>query len=38
MDSIAGWLKEVRNNSHENIKIYLVGNKIDIENNRNVER
>ena len=38
LESIEGWLNEVRSNSHDQIKLYLVGNKIDIENNRNVSR
>ena len=36
MNAISEWLAEVRKNSHDHIKIYLIGNKLDIESNRNV--
>ena len=33
-DSCANILRDIRNNSNENIVIYLVGNKIDLEEER----
>ena len=33
-DSIEQWLKELKTNSSPDIKIFLIGNKIDLEENR----
>lgn len=35
-DKVTGWLKELKDNSNDNIAIVLVGNKIDLESQREV--
>lgn len=30
------WIDEVRNNANKNVKIVIVGNKIDLINNENI--
>ena len=36
-DSIDQWLKELKTNSSPDVKIFLIGNKLDLEENREVE-
>ena len=31
------WLKELKTNANPDIKIFLIGNKLDLENEREVE-
>jgi len=35
-DSLGHWLKEVRTNSHNKLRLCLVGNKLDLKSEREV--
>lgn len=37
LNSLRGWLKEVRDNAHEDIIVVLIGNKCDLEDFRKVK-
>ena len=32
------WLDEIKSQTHPNLKIFLIGNKADLENNRHVDK
>jgi GTPase SAR1 family protein len=37
-ENISSWVKEVQDNTDQDVLVYLVGNRIDLEENREVPR
>ena len=37
-DNLESWLDEIKSNTHPNIKIFLIGNKLDLENKRVIDK
>ena len=37
-DNLESWLDEIKNQTHPNLKIFLIGNKVDLEDKRVIDR